>query len=247
MSTDSPGRGATSEDPQLFAPEVMPRLSAAQEEAAWLLGRGYPLPMVIRTVGDHHQLHARQRLALQRSVCSAAQRADRSARRVPLSALRGRDLAVDAFNLVVTLEVALSGGLLLAGADGALRDLAGLRGNYRLLDETETALSMLGEVVAALGVASMTFLVDAPVSNSGRLRGRILDHAARWPCAVTADLVPDADPALGGRERVVSSDSAVIDACASWVSLAAWIVAERIPGAWIVDLGTGAESDRPNP
>jgi hypothetical protein len=236
MSNESPGRGASPEDAQLFAPAVMPRLRAAQEEAVWLLGRGYPLSMVIRTVGDHHQLHARQRLALQRSACSAAQREGRTARAVPVNALREQAIVVDAFNLVVTLEVALSGGVLLAGADGALRDLAGLRGNYRLLDETETALALLGETVAALGVASLGFFIDAPVSNSGRLRGRILEHAARWSCAVTADLVPDADPVFSGCERVVSSDSAVLDACASWVSLAAWIVRERVPGAWIVDM-----------
>jgi hypothetical protein len=238
--SSTPGRGAAPEDVELFAAAALPRLRRAREEAAWLLGRGYPLPTVIRTVGDHHQLHARQRFALQRSVCSGAQEADRRARAVPARDLAGRDLVVDAFNRVVTLEVALSGGVLLAGADGALRDLAGLRGNYRLLDETEAALSLLGDTVTALGVASIAFLIDAPVSNSGRLRGRILDHASRWPCAVTADLVPDADPRLSGRERVVSSDSAVLDACASWVSLARWIVDERVPGAWIVSFGTDA-------
>ncbi|APR84955.1 Hypothetical protein A7982_10304 [Minicystis rosea] len=236
MSTATPGRGAAAEDIDLFTPAAMPRLHAAAEEIAWLLGRGYPTPTVIRTVGDHHQLHARQRLALQRSICSAAQRADRHARVVSEEALCGRDLAVDAFNLIVTLEVALSGGVLLAGTDGALRDLAGLRGNYRLIDETEAALVLLGDAVTALGVASLSFLVDAPVSNSGRLRGRILDHAARWPAAVTATLVPDADPALAGKERVVSSDSMVIDTSVSWVSLAAWIVRTRIPNAWLVDL-----------
>lgn len=237
MSAETPGRGASPEDAEIFAAGARPRLRAAMEESAWLLGRGYPISTVIRTVGDHHQLHARQRMALQRSVCSAAQAADRRARVVPVSALAGRDLVVDALNLIVTLEVALSGGVLLAGVDGALRDLAGLRGNYRLLDETEAALALVGDAVRALGVASLAFLVDAPVSNSGRLRGRILDHGARWPAQVTADLVPDADPALGGRERVVSSDSAVLDACTSWVNLGAWIVAERVPSAWIVDLG----------
>jgi hypothetical protein len=143
---------------------------------------------------------------------------------------------VDGFNLIVTLEVALSGGVLLAGADGALRDLAGLRGSYYLIEQTETALTLIGDALSVLGPASASFWLDAPVSSSGRLRALIMEHAARWPCAVSAELVPDADPVLAGRPRVVSSDSAVLDSCVSWVGLGAWIVAEHIPGAWLVDL-----------
>ncbi|MFT3772971.1 MAG: DUF434 domain-containing protein [Minicystis sp.] len=242
MSSPIAGRGASPDDAELFAPAAIARLRVAEEEAGWLLGRGYPMATVIRTVGDHHQLHARQRLALQRSTCSAAQREDRAARRIPVDRLRGEALAIDGLNLIVTLEVALSGGVILAGADGAFRDLAGLRGNYHLLDVTEAALDLVGDAARALGVASLSFWIDAPVSNSGRLRARILDHAARWPGATAVELVPDADPVLAGRPRVVSSDSAVIDACVSWVSLAAWIVRARVPDAWIVDLGGAPQS-----
>lgn len=232
-------RGTHADDPRLFGAEALPRLRVAQEEAAWLLGRGYPMSTVIRTVGDHHQLDARQRLAIQRASCSASQRASRRARLVAPEQLAGRDLAIDAFNLIVTLEVALSGGVLLASADGALRDLAGLRGSYHLIDATERALGLLGEALGALGIAMARFWIDAPVSNSGRLRARLLERAEAWACPIEVTLVPDADPALAGRERVVSSDSAVIDACASWVNLAAWIVGERIPDAWLITLADG--------
>jgi hypothetical protein len=236
MSDAHPGRGISPEDRELFAPPTVALLRVAQEEVAWLLGRAYPTASVIRTVGDHHQLHARQRVALQRSTCSEAQRRGRLARRVPVERIAGLDLAVDGFNLIVTLEVALSGGVLLAGADTALRDLAGLRGSYHLIEQTETALTLIGDALRVLGPKSASFWLDAPVSNSGRLRALIVEHAARWPCAVSVELVPDADPVLAGRPRVVSSDSAVLDSCASWVGLGAWIVAEHIPGAWIVDL-----------
>jgi hypothetical protein len=245
MTHPPTSRGAAPGDDALFGPGALPRLRVAQEEVAWLLGRGYPVPTVIRTVGDHHQLHARQRLALQRSTCGAAQGAARAARSVPVAQLAGQGLAIDGLNLLVTLEVALSGGPVLAGADGALRDLAGLRGNYHLIEATEVALGLLGDAARELGLASLSFWLDAPVSSSGRLRARILERAPGFPCAVTADLVPDADAALAGRERVVSSDAAVIDACPSWVNLAAWIVAERIPAAWIVALG-GAPGSPPD-
>jgi hypothetical protein len=228
-------RGSSPEDDTLFSAAGLARLGLAYEEAAWLLGRGYPSTMAIRTVGDHHQLHARQRLALQRATCSEAARRARTARRVPVDDLAGLDLAVDAFNLIITLEIALEGGLVIAGADGALRDLAGMRGSYRLVDATATAIELVGDALRAMGAASASFWLDAPVSSSGALRATILDRAARFPCPISAELVPDADRALAGRSRVVSSDAAVLDACESWVGLARWIVAERIPNARVVD------------
>lgn len=237
MTRAHAGLGATPEDRGLFSPEALPRLRAAREEVDWLLGRGYPLPMVLRLSGDHHQLHARQRLAVQRSACSAAEREDRARRRLPEGEVRGRELWVDGFNLLVTLEVALAGGPLLCGGDGALRDLAGMRGSFRCDEGTEAAVRLLGEALAELGPSAVTFLLDAPVSNSGRLRGLLLEQAVTWGCQVDVELVADPDPLLSARERVVSSDAAVLDRCASWVGLAGWIVAGRVAGAWVVELG----------
>jgi hypothetical protein len=42
-------------------------------------------------------------------------------------AMRGELLYIDGFNLLTTLEVALSGGIVLLARDGALRDIAGVR------------------------------------------------------------------------------------------------------------------------
>src|SRR5690348_11345077 len=120
MSNEPRSRRAHPDDGRLFGPEALGRLGIAQEEAAFLLGRGYPVAMVIRTVGDHHQLDARQRLAIQRATCTEAQRAARLARAIDPARGAEGPIAIDGFNLLVTLEVALSGGVLLASADGAL-------------------------------------------------------------------------------------------------------------------------------
>lgn len=231
-------RGAHPEDARLFAAAALPRVRAAATEIAYLSSRGYPLEPALNFVGGHHQLEARQRLAIRRTACSEAQRHGRAARLVPLELAAGGPLHIDGFNLIITLEVALSGGLLLQGIDGALRDLAGLSGSYRPVDETEQALRLLGRGLHALGVPAVQILLDAPVSNSGRLRARVMEHAASWSLPVEVTLHPDVDRALIGRERVVSSDSAVLDACASWLNLGAWLVQDAVPQAWRVDLGS---------
>lgn len=243
-------RGAHPEDARLFANERRPQLQAASREGSYLLSRGYPPDPTFDFVGGHHQLHARERLALRRIACSDAQLAGRRARLLPIEQAAHGALFIDGFNLIITLEVALSGGLLFRGRDGALRDLAGLRGSYHPVDETEAALRMLGEGLRALAVTEVLMFLDAPVSNSGRLRARVLEHAAAWtqpaaisPISVDVELVPDADRELSEKPRVVSADSVVLDRCASWLNLSSYLIERFVPGAQVIDLRLDSASD----
>jgi hypothetical protein len=189
----------------------------------------------VRFVGDRHQLAARQRLALMRGVCSGAERRLRATREEGVETVRGRTLLVDGLNLVITLEVALAGGPLLACADSAVRDLAGLRGSYRLVRQTEEAVERIGRALIALGTAGARVYLDAPVPSSGKLRALFLEHTSRWDCPVRIELVKDPDACLAGAEHVVSSDAAVIDRSASWFNLGAVLV-RAIEDAWVVAL-----------
>ncbi|AKT40458.1 uncharacterized protein CMC5_046130 [Chondromyces crocatus] len=249
------GRGAHAGDGERFGGEALVRLRAGLEEVNWLLGRGYPLGMVVTMVGNHHQFDARQRMALTRAGCSEEQRAARRARCVKLEAMRGAWVEIDGLNLLITLEVAQRGGPLLLGADGALRDLAGVRGSYAVLDETERALGWVEKALQEAGVAGARWWIDEAVSSSGRLRGAIEagwgrreraegegemeageGEEERGRVGVEAGLVRDPDAVLRGRRGVVSSDGVVLDRCESWVDLAGEVVRRWVRGAWVVNL-----------
>src|SRR5262249_15203804 len=144
------------------------RLKPAAEEIVWLLGRGYPLHTAVDVVGNHHQLEARQRLALQRMLCSSEQRQKRIAKSIERTDARNRTLLVDGFNLIITIEVALSGGFTVDGADGPVRAPPAMRGPSPPVEEPDPALALIGKELAALGPAGVRIFLDAPVSNSGR-------------------------------------------------------------------------------
>jgi hypothetical protein len=228
-------RGPHPDDARAFGADQLPRLHAAAQEMAWLVDRGYPRASSLTFVGDHHQLSARQRMALERGVCSAGEYRRRAAREEDPEDVAGRTLLVDGFNLIVTLEVALAGGLVLGCADGAFRDIAGVRGTYRPIRETEEAIDRLGVALASLRVARTLIYLDSPVPSSGKLRGRILEHAQGWSCFVDVQLVKNPDAALAGARHVVSADGPVMEASASWFNLGGRIL-ERLAGAWIVRL-----------
>lgn len=67
------------------------------------------------------------------------------------------ELVFDRFNTIITLEVALSRSLLLAEMDGIIRDLAGLRGTYRIVDKTVRAVELLFAHLDELGVKKALF------------------------------------------------------------------------------------------
>ena len=230
-------RGFEPQDPEWFSGPGLVRLQAAHEEILWLLDRNYSLDSVIPVVGGHHQLSARQRIALQRAAASRQACVLRHIKQMTPDAAKGGPLVIDGFNLLITLETAWSGSLLIRGADGVLRDLAGLRGTYRVISQTDRAIDLLGQGLQELQVQSALIYLDAPVSNSGRLRQRILERSAAWQIPVDVLLVPNPDSLLIQHERVVSSDSVILDRCASWLNLADLLVVAHIPQAWVVDLG----------
>jgi hypothetical protein len=135
------------------------------------------------------------------------------------------------------LEVALSGSPILLGKDGDYRDLAGLRGTYRLIDKTNDALNLIGKTLSELNVPMVKFYLDSPVSNSGRLKSKILELSEQWGIPVEVELVPNVDTVLAGKERIVTGDSIILDVCKSWFNLSRKIIEDYIQDAWVIDLG----------
>jgi hypothetical protein len=228
------------QDGILFAPGVQPALRAAAHDLSWLLERGYALASSLKLVGDRYMLEQRQRAAVLRCACSPSSARRRRERETSPSALRSATLLIDGFNALTTLEVALSGGIVLVGRDGVVRDIAGVHGSYRRVEETEPALTVVAKLAESAGVSRCVYLLDRPVSNSGRLRALI--EAREWARGVAceAQVVPDPDPLLrASGDIVASADGAVLDHCGRWFNLARACIDAYVPDARIVDLSDG--------
>ncbi len=262
---------------------MLPRLREALADFSMLLTKGYADKSSLKLVGDRFSLTQRQRLALMRAACSDQQLQSRLARQVPVGKLAGRPIAIDGYNLLITIEAALSGGLIFKGRDGCFRDLASIHGTYRKVEETIPAIQLIGDFLAQIGIAQprgedtprgmgfqpmnhrqdadatgnrrqspapakagdtcdtplppVLWLLDSPVSNSGRLK-TLLGELARnhgWPWQIRLTISPDAE--LSRMETiVVTTDSVILDACQRWTNLAAGIIAHKLPRTPVVVL-----------
>jgi len=248
-------RGPHPEDAKLFCPDAIGDLRLAVADFSLLRTKGYAEKSTLKLVGDKFSLTERQRLAIMRSACSDQQVASRSRRRVPIENLAGQPVAIDGYNVLITVEAAMSGGVIFKGRDGCFRDLASIHGTYRKVTETIPAVQLIGDFLSEIGVTKTLWLLDSPVSNSGRLKTLIGQLAQKngWDGfdkdirlssveALTAgweirlSLSPDFE--LTKTDLiVVSSDSVILDGCKSWVNLAAEIITQKLPAATVLDLG----------
>ena len=212
-------RGYVPEDERNFSAEALEIMRTASRHIFYLINEGYDLKQASVFVGNHFLLSERQRLAIMRSLATDSQLKLRREKQVRLAEISGQEVWVDGFNTIITLEVFFSDSILLSCMDGTIRDLAALRGTYRLIPETSKAIRLMCDILKEANVGKVNILLDQPVSNSGRLKTRIADIAEGDPFDLDIQVRKDVDRELYHKENVITSDSVILDHCVSWINL----------------------------
>jgi hypothetical protein len=218
-------RGANPQDGKLFAAAKIPIIKSALEDYSLLLTKGYAEPSALKLVGDRFELNQRQRIAVMRCACSDQHLESRLKRQINITAAGGKPLAIDGYNLLITVEAALGGAPIFIGRDGCCRDICGLHGTYRRVQETIPAAEIIGGFLAELMPSQIQWYFDSPVSNSGRLKVMLLELAAKnnWNWQIELSLNPDKELAASN-DVVATSDSIILDDCKQWVNLCSAII-----------------------
>lgn len=241
-------RGFNNEDLTSFSETRITTLNKASEEICFMLDRGYDSKSLVTFIGNHYQLTARQRLALQRSCCSTIEFKTRISKLIDNNFLclnkYDRLINIDGFNTIITLEVALSNGTLLQCRDTSIKDLAGLRGTYKLIDKTSKAIQLIASALKDLNFNEAEFYLDEPISNSINLKLAIIDIFNKVNMPVKVHVVPNPDNILKNMDYVATSDSIILDNCISWVNLTSYIIDKYISNISLISFNL---SDPPNP
>ena len=228
-------RGYVPYDKRDFSEKAMASIRAAADDIYYLLNRGYNMKSASVFVGNHYMLSERQRLALARMVSSEEQLGLR-AKKCKTVLGDGEVVFIDGFNTIITLEIALSGTTLLKCMDGTVRDLAGLRGTYSLIDKTPEAIHLAGKALSKMNISKAVFYMDAPVSNTGRLAACIHQELSGYGFEVGTEVINNVDSVLSGLDNVITGDAIILDKCISWMNLVRGIIDTEFPGYTYVTL-----------
>lgn len=238
------GRGCAPSDRKDFSEESMALLRQAERHLCYLLNEGYDAGKAVEFIGNHFLLSSRQRLALLRTAASDSALQQRHRTRRCAADMKGASVFIDGFNQIITAEILVSGGLLLAGMDGTIRDLAGLLGTYRIIDCTMPAIRLILHRLEELQVSSAVFVLDRPVSNSGRLKQAILEAGREVSFPAAAKVMDQVDSFLIAQPLVITSDSAILDACSGWYCLMPDLLSLKATAALQFDAEAGPDCAR---
>lgn len=224
-------RGSGEKDEKEFSRDSLDQLKRAAGHIRYLINEGYAIKNASVFVGNHFLLSERQRLALVRSISPDEQLRLRKEKEYTADQLRGKTVHIDGFNTIITLEIALCRSLLLKCMDGTIRDLAGLRGTYRLIDETPEAVRIIADTLEQMKVQKAVFYLDAPVSNSGRLKSLIADVWESRHVDLDIQIINDVDRTLQEKDHVITADAIILDKCKSWFNLMSFCIdkTEAVP------------------
>lgn len=206
-------RGKESNDDKLFGSEKMQAaLKNAVADLCHLMSRGYAAKSALVLVGNRYKLNVRQQKAVQGMSASDEQVKNRSGNSLPASELKNKTVLIDGFNALILLESLLSGAYIFKGVDGFYRDLSSVHGSYKKVQQTARAIELIAGFYIKEEIASIRWLFDKPVSNSGKLKQLITEIAAEnnynWEVFLTNN--PDKD-LVSENGIVITSDAWILD------------------------------------
>ena len=223
-------RGKQSSDDRDFAAKWDNIFTEAANDLCFLLTRGYTSASALQLVGNRYKLNKRQRVALMR-ICSSEQELEgRNKSICPIDDLKGNTVEIDGFNLLILLESALSGAYIFKGRDGTFRDISSVHGSYKRVTQTEKAIYLIGEELKKIEVKTVKWYLDQPISNSGRLKTRLMEISNESNFNFEVDLVFSPDKVLAeSKQIVVSSDGWILDQAEKWFNLGVYLIEKHIP------------------
>ncbi|RDU21971.1 DUF434 domain-containing protein [Anaerosacchariphilus polymeriproducens] len=228
-------RGFVPKDEMEFRGDQLEKLKNGAEELFYLLNRDYKIKSASTFIGNHYMFSERQRLALARTISSTKDIQLRKRKQV-MEAKKSKEVYIDGFNTIITLETALSGSLLLECMDETIRDMAGLRGTYRLIDKTVLAVELILKYLDKNMIQRAIIYLDAPVSNSGRLKQLIIKQSEEYKVDITVEVINEVDRILEKLPFVITSDAIILNRCTSWINMNRDIIKNEIEGHWKIKL-----------
>lgn len=224
--TSQAKRGFVPTDERDFGEKSTEKLRKAAEEVYFLLCRGYPVNSATTFVGNRYLFSERQRLALARTVSPKENITSRKSREV--KDICGETLYIDGFNTIIGLEIAFSESMLFKCMDGTIRDLAGLHGTYRLIPQTDSAVTALVQTLEELKPQKAVIYLDKPVSNSGRLKQRIFELSEHISFEIEVQIENPVDALIKTKPLIASADAIVLDECENWFNLTKCVIDKKI-------------------
>ncbi len=220
--------------PAFSEPALKERLLKPARDIRSILRWGYPKFATIRFVADHSQLSAEERHILTRVIMPPDKVMTRIRKKITCNGIRDRDLLLDGYNVLLSVDSLLKNEPMWFCDDGYIRDTRYYFSKAKQAEDIEEALDAVLEFFSEAHPKSVTFLLDAQISRSGELAGFIRRKLKEQGIPGDAHTSKTADFDLkteGGKPEkqlvVATSDGIVIDSVLQALDIPACLMEKK--------------------
>ena len=184
-------------------------LIEAYRDLKYLLNRGYRKSVALNFVANHYRLGKGERHLLARCVFSDSWIEEVRRKLLSPKDVRGKEIGIDGFNVLITLESLLEGKAILC-EDGLVRDLKYQR-RYRPHQQTAENLRLIISALSELSPERVAFFYGKNNPGSGVVRALTDELLSEFAAPGEARLVKSPDYELKAFEAVATADVGVIE------------------------------------
>ncbi|AKB36354.1 hypothetical protein MSSAC_1764 [Methanosarcina siciliae C2J] len=220
--------------PAFSEPALKERLLKPARDIRSILRWGYPKFATIRFVADHSQLSVEERHILTRVIMPPDKVVSRVKKKIACDGIRDRDLLLDGYNVLLSVDSLLKNKPMWFCDDGYIRDTRYYFSKAKQAEDIGEALDLVLEFFSEARPKSVTFLLDTQISRSGELAGFIRRKLKEQGIQGDAHTSKTADFDLkteGGKPEkqlvVATSDGIVIDSVLQVLDIPACLMEKR--------------------
>jgi hypothetical protein len=205
------------------------KLLEAARDLRYLLARGYNRETSLKFVSDKYQLLKLEKMMLYRAIYDYERAKNHKAKLINFDEVRDKEIVIDGYNVIITLESGLKGKILIECDDGFVRDISAIHGKHRITEFTLKAIDLIIEKLKEINLKNVIFVLDSKVSKSGELASLIRKKLTESKIEGTAYTAKKADVfSLSFKSIIASSDAVIIEKAYKVLDLAGIILKNKL-------------------
>lgn len=202
-------------------------IKEAAKDLRYLINRGYNRKSAIDLVGNRWNLNRNQRNILYRAIFSHEEIRNRYLNEAEIKEIEGKIVAIDTYNILITIESFLKGLLLIKADDRYLRDISKVFNKYRQSSHTIQAIQMILKKLKPYKPKQVLFFLDKAISRSGELAALIKKKLNIFDINGDAITVPNSDKSvIMNGEIAISSDRVILENAIAHLNLVSLLLEE---------------------
>lgn len=200
-------------------------LCDAAKDFYYLINRGYTRKVALNVVSNRYGLNKNKQMIIYRSIFPSKIIDKIKSKEVSIHHLKDNILAVDWYNILITVNSGVVGVPLYLGNDGFIRDIRGLYGRMEAMQNITNTIDIIINVLLELPIRGVKIYLEKNVSYSGEMR-KELENILKtaYMKEYNVILTQYVDKAMIQEDIVATSDSYILMECKKIFNLIRYIL-----------------------